>query len=408
MNSGKTAVFGMTLSHFFHAPRPTSCPRMIFFASIIFFYVIVTGNSAKLFADSIFDTDPDIVFLEAGGNALRAKDIIIGDAYSILAQSETHQDVRSTADLLTGASFSSMISTQIQRTDIIIQSLMDQITSVNFSQRTFSVWASGYGGIGNIKDNTCSGYDYHLYGGMVGVEFNALGKFRLGALYSLGKTSLDSSMKFGSMTADSQDNLIGGYAKWQSILLGGYSFLVGDYTFNRYETERNILEDYYSGKFNGSQWGVYFEKGWHATVGVFNLNSFFAIHYQNLRTDAFSEAFPEDCPGTLALYKDGMNFDSLRLFAGARTTYHLGMFSFSLNVTYVREFMDKNPCGMTSFVNGGDSVMIVGRGLGSDWINAGAGVKFSLGNCISFMANYNGNWGDSLFHTGVGTLRLDF
>ena len=314
------------------------------------------------------------------------------------------------ADLLTGRSLSSAIPAQMQRTDALHQTVLSQINSVHFNNRTFSLWGGGYGGIGKVGKNE----DCDFYGGMVGGELNIGKMFRLGAFYALGKSGLDADSKFGSATVDSDDNSLGAYVKWDSLILSGYSLALGNYTFERYKTGREIfaledfssLDEYYTGKSKGSQWGIYYEKGWwYAPMPGLNMNSFFAIQYQNLHAGGFQESGP----GALAFRRGDTDFDSLRFYAGVRTTYYVGqILALSVDGAYVYDFLDDKPYTMTSFVDGEESVKIAGRGLGRNWLNLGAGVKFSLGGCVSLMANYNCSWGNSVFHTGMGTLRFDF
>ncbi|MDO4550587.1 MAG: autotransporter domain-containing protein [Planctomycetia bacterium] len=365
-------------------------------------------NEKAMYVRDITVHDPAEVIKNIGGNAVTAGQVITQnvEAYSVIAQSQTYDDVRNATDLLMGTSFTSILNAQIQRMDILNQTLWDQISAIRFSQHSFSFWASGYGGVGEIDGNQYCGYDYDFYGGMIGGEFHVLNYFRMGVYYALGKTSLNSELKYGAMGVDSQDNTFGIYLKWQSLILGGYSFVQGNYSFSEYDTWRNILGEAYLGKFEGTQWGVYFEKGWHSsTASTININSFIAVGYQEINTDAFYESGA----GILALSQGEMDMDSLRVYLGARTQFYFGeILTFSINATYIYEFMDENPSVMTSFINCNDVIMITGRGLGDNWVNLGAGAKLSLGSCISFMANYNCNWGDSIFHTGMGTLRFDF
>lgn len=373
------------------------------FAAVFLFFAAMTAP-----ADEVFDQ-----LDAAGGNARAAAEILSANtaARSFIAAGQTDSETRQAADLLTGAPFASILNAQMQRTDILHQTLMDQLSTPGLERSWLTIWGAGYGGTGDVGTDTYSGYDYDLYGGVLGLEFSGIACANFGVFYSLGKSSLDAGSIFGSTAVDTEDNIIGAYAKWHSLILGGYTLLLGNYTFSDYDTERVILDEIhggrYTGTFDGTQWGVYVEKGWNATPSsCLWVNQFFAVQYQEISTDGFSENGPD--AGLLGLRHADMEYDSLRLYVGARTRLTLSCLQFSLNLTYIYEFMDEYPTGLTGFADGSDSVMITGRGLGDDWLNVGAGAKISLGGCISLMANYNCNWGDSTIHTGMATLRFDF
>lgn len=375
----------------------------------LLFAVMAALTPCVSFADVISDQ-----LIAAGGNARQAETLLSAsaEARAVIALALTDAETRRAADLLTGASFASVLNAQMQRMDVLNQTILDQLATPGMNRKCLTIWGAGYGGAGKTGTYTYTGYDYDLYGGVLGLEFSALGCANFGAYYSLGKSSLESAMDLGSTTVDTQDHTIGAYAKWNSFLLGGYTMVLGNYVFNDYETARAVLEEKYTGNFDGTQWGVYIEKGWNTDLLSFlRTNQFFALQYHEIGTDAFQE----NGTGLLALQKASMNYESLRLYLGARSRFDWGgWIQLSLNLTYIYEFMDEYPAGMTAFINGGengdgsDFVMVTGRGLGDDWLNVGLGAKITIGGCISFMANYNCNWGDSIIHTGMGTLRFDF
>ena len=404
------------------------------------FYTLETYQGAgvdanKWYLKSVIVKNMDSVWAGAGEtvqtfNAAVLSEEARRDVNNIFFQAQNYDQLNSAADQLAGAAYADAITAPLQRLTSINQIVMAQVMQVNgiyhagyvyddaysnvrflgedrgiLANNRVAPWGGYYGGKSTTSASLGrTGFDNDSNGFIVGLDL-PVQVFRLGGYYAFGNSGLDTnSLLAGSTHIKGKDHLFGLYMKWNALLFSGYWGLTGNYGYSSYESTRALSSGNAQASYGGSQWGIYFERGWSLPIWLFNVNPHLALQYESISQDAFSET------GTSSHCFDyeKLSLHSLRGIVGLRGIMNLGTFKLTLHGSYIREFGDGDPAIHAVIVETGDMMTVYGLGNGRDWFNGGAGVTLCLGQ-FSLMANYNLMLnGSTTFHSGMATLKYKF
>ena len=398
-------------------------------------YQGVGADANKWYLKSVIVKNMDSVWADAGETVQTLNAAILGeearrDVNNIFFQAQNYDQLNSAADQLAGAAYADAITAPLQRLTSINQIVMAQIMQVNgiyhagyvyddalsnvrflgedrgiLANNRVAPWGGYYGGTSTTSANLGrTGFDNDCNGFIVGLDL-PVQIMRMGGYYAFGDSGLStSSLLAGSTHIKGQDHLIGLYMKWNALILSGYWGLTGNYGYSSYESTRALSSGTALASYGGSQWGLYFERGWSLPIWLFNVNPHLALQYESISQDAFSES------GTSSHCFDyeKLSLHSLRGIAGIRGIMNLGTFKLTLHGSYIREMGDGDPAIRAVIVETGDMMTVYGLGNGRDWFNGGGGVTFCFGS-FTLMANYNLMLnGSTTFHSGMATLKYKF
>lgn len=392
-------------------------------------------NANKWYLKSVDVKDLDEVWSAAGDNAKSLHNMSLSDDASrdlnnTLFQSRTYDQLNEAADQISGSLYSNALTAPLQRVTSINQIVMTQIMQVNgiyregfvyndslsnvrylgsdegiLANNRVAPWGGYYGSTATTGfDQSRAGYDYDSNGFIVGLDLPFY-TIRLGGYYAFGDSGMSSSSSIaGATQIDGQDHLIGLYMKWNALLFSGYWGISGNYGYSSYDSRRVLPDGAAAASYEGSQWGLYAERGWSVPFWLFNLDPYMALQYESISQDGFNESGSSN----LRFSYDSASLKSFRGILGVRGIMNLGVFKLSLGGSYIREMSDCDPFINATAISSGDSITLYGLGGGRDWFNGQAGVTFCLGQ-FSLMGNYNVMLsGETTVHSGMATIKYKF
>ncbi len=246
------------------------------------------------------------------------------------------------------------------------------------------------------------GFDTDTYAGSVGLEYRAKQWLNLGLAWSYLESDTHVSGNYGNI--DLEGNLISGYATafWRQYwadLLYSYGSFDSDISRNTGLGSRahgDTDSDSHNIRLN---FGRNFNLGNDIVTGPIA-----GLRYSNGSVDPYSESGG----GSAALDYEGTDFESMVSRLGWQATHFRptgwGRLVSQLHLAWEHEYMPENgtvaaslqtsPFALVTGGNarriGGYSVESDGAHPGTDWLSAGAGLRFELANGVAVLADYEG------------------
>lgn len=343
----------------------------------------------------------------------------------LMDNTDNRREFVENVNLLVGRTTSGMYTAQMHRFEQVNKTILEQRLSPKMydicsgfeeeQEHTWVLWASGYAMDGSRSYRHFDPrLEFEGWGGIIGGEYNISCRTTLGLYFAYGQTDLTSrAPRLGGTYMESDDFTVGVYGRWQSLFMRGYTALMGNYTHNNMYQERFVGVgtdiERFSSKFDGSAWGLYFEKGWDWYWNYVRVSPYAALQYQRLTMDGYDEGGP-CCDSAFALRVADSHVESFRLLLGFRThTQVLDWLQLSCDLGYVHEYNKDGAMLHTTFSEGTyPTARIMGIDLGRNWVNLGLGAHIQFSDYVKLYINYDLAAGSSTSHLGMGTVELRY
>jgi T5SS/PEP-CTERM-associated repeat protein len=258
------------------------------------------------------------------------------------------------------------------------------------SDAAWALWGSGYGLFGDRdSEGGVPGYDYHIYGGAFGLDYQYAERLLLGVTLGYSEGSIDyASSPDEADIAGTHVGLYGRYAtpRW-------YLDAIGTYTGLSYETHRfvDLLGEKLEGEPSGYVASGYIEAGlyrwWSPRCLIQPLAAF---QFAQVSIDSFTES-----GGAAALHFASERFDSYQGSLGVKVTQELCRHddgcraSVELRGRWVHEFGDTRASLDADFASDPGVVFQVSdAALSRDSAVLGAGLDTWFGRSFRAFADY--------------------
>ncbi len=186
------------------------------------------------------------------------------------------------------------------------------------SDQAWAMWGKGYGLFGDRESTSgAPGYDYHIYGGTFGLDYQFTERLLFGFTVGYAEGSIEyASVRDQTDVASTHVGLYGRYAtpQWYLDAMGTYAGL-------SYETHRfaDLLGEQLEGDPSGDLTGGYVEAGlYHWYTARCLIQPLAAFQFALLSLDSFTES-----GGDAALHFDNESFESYRGSLGVKLTQEL-------------------------------------------------------------------------------------
>lgn len=272
-------------------------------------------------------------------------------------------------------------------------------------------WTAGYALTGSAgSDPNTQGFDYDLYGGLVGVE-RAIGcEGRMGLFYSFGDSFLQTRSYAGQ--ASSTNHLWGGFLSWQDAL--GYGLFNGGLGYDQYQAMRTLtVADTATlyGSTQGWQAFLYGERGVTFSHALADFQPFFGLQYIYQQQNRFSEGGSSP----FLLEHDGMVMGSLRTLFGGRVLKSIvtprgRSLTVEAHTHWMHELLDQSSGLMNARFTGmdaGHTFTTYGANLGRDWVIAGSSANWAWRQNVNLFAQYDVQFNRyQTFHGGDAGIQI--
>jgi T5SS/PEP-CTERM-associated repeat protein len=258
------------------------------------------------------------------------------------------------------------------------------------TDKPWAIWGSGYGLFGDRESESgVPGYDYHIYGGSFGLDYQFTERLLLGfgGGYSDGDINYSSSRD----RADVSSTHAGLYGRYDTPWW--YVDAIGTYADLDYETQRfvDLLGERLEGGPSGSLVSGYFEIGSYRWLSERCLiQPLAAFQLSSLHLDSFTES-----GGTAALHFDDKHYESYRGSLGVKVTQELFRHddgwraSAELRGRWVHEFGDTQASLDAAFVDSPGVVFRVSDAkISRDSAVLGAGLDTWFGQSLRLFLDY--------------------
>jgi uncharacterized protein with beta-barrel porin domain len=340
---------------------------------------------------------------------------------------------RRALDELTGQIYGSLASVQFQNTSNVLHLIHSRIRPAMSAGSAYVMdsasdaivrgqcesgacgnwigWTAGYALTGSAGgDPNTQGFDYDLYGGMLGVERPFADCGRMGLFYSYGDSFLQTGNYAGQ--ASSTNHLWGGFLSWEDPL--GYGIFNGGLGYDKYQATRTMtVADTATvhGSTDGWQAFLYGERGATFSYALADFQPFCGLQYVFQRQNRFSEG--GDTP--FLLEHDGMEAGSLRTLLGARLLKSLvtrqgrGL-TVEAHTHWMHELLDQSSGMVNARFTGmeaGNAFTTYGANLGRDWVIAGTSGTWAWRQNVNLFAQYNVQFNRyQTFHAGDAGVQI--
>jgi uncharacterized protein with beta-barrel porin domain len=278
-----------------------------------------------------------------------------------------------------------------------------------FAQR-WTAWGSAYGGSNSANGNATVGSN--------DVTATAFG-FAGGMDYHFSPSAIAGFALAGGGTNWGLANALGG-GRSDAFQVGGYgidwfgpAYLAGAVAFSNhwFTTDRSVLGDELTAKFDGQSYGARIEGGYrYAVLPTLGVTPYGAVQFQDFHTPAYSESQSDLTAGGFGLAVNAMNATDVRTELGSRfdtptLVYGMPVVLYG-RVAWAHDFVD-NPALSAGFQTlPGTNFTVFGAPIPHDSALASAGAKLLLSANWSLIAKFDGEFASSSqTYAGSGTLR---
>ena len=262
----------------------------------------------------------------------------------------------------------------------------------------WSGWIGGYGIGGQVQGkNGIAGLDYDSTGTQLGLYRMLDACTVVGLFGSYGKQDVDTG---DNTSADVESGNLGAFLH-RSDHEGDYYTLAATLGYDSYDTSRNLGVN--TGSFNGSQTGLFLERGWTRSLGALTVLPSAALQYAWIHQAAFTET------GAGGASLSSSDTHSVRSIIGATIeTQKLaalrGCMTLSSKAQWMHEFADDTTTSNGSV--GGANFTTNGLSLGRDWAVMGLGMRYDRGGHLGLYGNYDVQFNErQTFHVGSGGVQ---
>ncbi|KAA0971000.1 autotransporter domain-containing protein [Aureimonas fodinaquatilis] len=270
-------------------------------------------------------------------------------------------------------------------------------------------WAAGnYASANYDGDGNASGFSADASTGLIGLDAQLAGQYRLGLLAAYGESTL--RLDTGSSRAQADNLLLGVYAgaDWNNFeLKAGASYGFHDITTNRTISFANFA-DQVSGQYSANTAQVFAELGYRFAAGALTLTPYGAVNYIHTSTDGFAES-----GGDASLFGQSQDSGVTIATLGARASLPIAL-SYSVPSRLYGEVAwhlvsgDTTPVNMLAFA-GGIPFQTAGTPLPGNVVSVQAGIDVNLAPAITIGLNYSGDFSSSFnSHSGMVDFNYRF
>jgi outer membrane autotransporter protein len=276
----------------------------------------------------------------------------------------------------------------------------------------WSVWATGFGGVGFRGDSTVTndvGHRIKIAGGAGGLDYRLSRNVLIGAAMGYGTSGYNVATRVSN--SDGHSALFSLYGSWSANDL--YVDAALSYAYTDTATMRVVTapaSERADGTISSQQLGARFEVGWRAMTIPASVTPFAAVSFQRQRQGAYTEnstVMASGAPGTLGLTVSGQAAWSARSEMGVQITPHFLIDAFArvsprVRVAWAHEFSTER--GITT-----NQGAVVGVRTGRDALLLSLGAHFLISERVLGYAQFDGEWSaGSHIYVGGGGLRISW
>ena len=273
------------------------------------------------------------------------------------------------------------------------------------------MWSAGFGGSATTTGNATTGTNNVTasdFGFAVGADYHYSPDTLWGFALARAGTNWGLAQNLGGGRSDAFMN--GGYG----ITHFGPAYLAADAAFANhwFSTNRTVLGDQLTARFNGQSYGVRVEAGYRyampANGAIVGVTPYAAVQSQWFHSDAFNET--DVTGGGFGLAFNAMNANDTRSELGARadelTTVGGMPVQLRARLAWAHDWVTNPALGAVFQALPGSAFTVNGAVPPKDSALTTAGAQFYLTPRLSFLAKFDGEFAsNSQTYAGTGTLR---